>query len=204
MAGVNMNIQSNINQVVAQFRGMPKRVVTKAVVTALNKIGKEVTTEAKRQLADKTGLKKGTVAKRIKMDKASRQKEEVTVRIGGRWLNLIEFGARETKRGVSHKAWGRRQVTKGAFFFKGSNSGKQLVGKKPKGTKTGKRGKPILERRVKGLVGAHIPTEFFRGDVDKILKRKIASRFNKLLATALDFQFSKELKKDKVIGRFLK
>ena len=198
-AGMNMNVQSNIDQVVRQFRGMPKRVVNKAVVTALNKMGKEVTTVAKRELAEKTGLKKGTVAKRIKMDKASRNRESVIIKIGGRYLNLIEFGARQVKSGVTHKAWGVRKLNKHAFIFQGKSSGKELVGARVKGSKNNEG-----REKVKALFGAHIPTEFFRSNVDRILKAKIRTRFNKLLATALDFQFSKELKKDKVIGRFLK
>ena len=46
--------------------------------------------------------------------------------------------------------------------------------------------------------------KLFKGRVDQILKAKIAARFNKLLATAPDFQFSRALKSDKVLGRFVK
>ena len=195
---MNMNVQSNIDQVVRQFRGMPKRVVNKAVVTALNKMGKEVTTVAKRELAEKTGLKKGTVARRIKLKKAKWSDPSAEMVISGRHFNLIEYGARQLKAGVSHKAWGRRQSAKGAFIFTGANSNR-IVAKRVEGSKDS-HGKD----KIKGMYGASAPLEFFRGRVDEILRAKIRTRFNKLLATALDFQFSKELKKDKVIGRFLK
>ena len=59
---VAMSVKSHIDQVVRQFRGIDKKVVKKAVVTALNKMGKEVTVVAKREIAEKTGYKKGTVA----------------------------------------------------------------------------------------------------------------------------------------------
>ena len=200
----SLSVQNNINQVMKQFRGMDRKVVRKAVVTALNKVGKEASTEAKRQLANKTGLKKKTVASNMKIAKANKNNQRVLISIGGRQLNLVEFGARQTKKGVSSNAWGKRTVNRGAFMFQGKTSGKKLVGKRVKGTVTGKKGTPIQNRRVKGIFGAHVPTEYFRGGVDQILKAKIATRFNKLLATALDFQFSKSLKSDKVLGQFVK
>jgi len=200
----SLSVQSNIAHVMKQFRGMSKKVVKKAVVTALNKVGKEANTEAKRQLANKAGLKKKTVASNMKITKANKNNLSVLISIGGRQLNLVEFGARETKKGVSSNAWGKRTVNRGAFFFQGRKSGKKLVGKRGKGTVTGKRGTPIKNRSVEGVYGAHVPTEYFRGGVDKILEAKIASRFNKLLATALDYQFSRALKGDKVLGRFVK
>ena len=101
--------------------------------------------------------------------------------------------------GVSHKGWGKRQVTKSAFIFTGKSSGKRLVGKRVKGSKNNKG-----REKVKALHGASAPVEYFKGRVDQILKAKIAARFNKLLATALDFQFSRALKSDKVLGRFVK
>lgn len=194
-----MSLKNNIDAVLRDFRGINRKVVDKAIVTALNKTGKEVSTEAKRKLSDATGLKKGTVAKRIKIEKARRNKETTTIKIGGRYLNLIEFGGRQTKAGVSHKAWGQRQVARGAFIFTGKNSGKRLVGKRVKGQKTG-----TGKARIKGLYGANIPTEFFRQDVDKIVKRKIKTRFPILFRTALDFQFRKTLKADRFVGRFVK
>ena len=81
-----------------------KKYIPKAMVTALNKVGKEVVTQAKRELEEATGLKAGTVAKKITKDKARRGDEEYTIRIKSKHLNLIEFNARQTKRGVSAKA----------------------------------------------------------------------------------------------------
>ena len=194
-----LSVQSNIDKVMREFRGMDKKIVKKATVTALNKMVKEVAVVAKRELAEKTGLKKATVSKKIKTRKAKRSDLTARLTVEGRHFNLIEFGARQIKAGVSHKGWGRRQTTKSAFIFTGANSGKRIVGIRVKGSKN-KAGR----EKVKGLYGASAPFEYFKGRVDEILKAKIGSRFNKLLATALDFQFSKALKKDKVLGRFVK
>jgi len=196
---VSLSVKSNIAQVMKQFRGMDKKIVRKATVTALNKMVKEVAVVAKRELAEKTGLKKGTVSRRITTKKAKSTDLTARLEVKGRHFNLIEFSARQVRAGVSHKGWGRRQVTKSAFIFTGKSSGKRLVGARVKGSKN-KQGR----EKVKALPGASAPVEYFKGRVDQILKAKIAARFNKLLATALDFQFSKAMRGDKLLGRFVK
>ena len=188
-----MSVKSNIDQVVKQFRGIDKKLVKPAVVAALNKMGKEVTVVAKRELAERTGYKKGTVARRIKLNKASKQDLTAKVEVKGRHFNLIESGAKKIKAGVSHKAWGKRQVLRDAFIFTGKNSGKRLVGVRLKGSQGERKGR----EKVKAVFGASAPVEYFRGKVDAILKRKIRTSFNKLLATALDYQFRKSMMRGK-------
>ena len=78
-------------------------------------------------------LKQEWLDKKIAKDKARRGDEEYTIRIKLRYLNLIEFGARQTKKGVSTKACGKRKLYKHAFIGSGRNSGKQLVFGKTRG-----------------------------------------------------------------------
>ena len=158
----------------------PRKYVQKAMVTALNKMGKEVMTQAKRELKDATGLKVGVVAKGLKKDKARRGDETYTIRIKSRYKNVIEFGARQTKKGVSAKIWNNRKIYKGAFIGSGRNSGKQLVFKK--------------SRRKKGIEavhGASLPREFERQNMAKIFNKKIKTRFPILFKRALDFHLMK-------------
>ena len=114
-----------MKKAIRDIGNVPRKYVQKAMVTALNKVEAEVVTQAKRELKDATGLKAGTVGKKIAKDKARRGDEEYTIRIKSRYLNLIEFGARQTKKGVSAKIWGVRKNYKGAFIGSGRNSGKQ-------------------------------------------------------------------------------
>ena len=150
------------------------------MVTALNKVGKEVVTQAKRELKEATGLKAGTVAKKITKDKARRGDEEYSIRIKSKYLNLIEFNARQTKRGVSAKAWGNRKIYPGAFIGSGRNSGKQLVFKKVRGSK-----------QIRAVHGASLPREFVRQDMEKIFNKKIKTRFPILFKNAMEFQMMK-------------
>ena len=143
---MEVKIKNNIKQALKDFGYVHKKYIPKAMVTALNKVGKEVVTQAKRELKEATGLKAGTVAKKITKDKARRGDEEYTIRIKSKYLNLIEFNARQTKRGVSAKAWGNRKIYRGAFIGRGQNSGKQLVFKKVRGSK-----------QIRAVHGASLP-----------------------------------------------
>jgi len=107
--------------------------------------------------------------------------EEYTIRIKSRYLNLIEFGARQTKKGVSAKAWGKRKLYKHALMGSGKNSGKQLVFGKTRGN----------PKKLKALHGASLPREFERQNMESLFNKKIKTRFPILFKRALDFHLMK-------------
>ena len=170
-----------MKQVLKDLGYVHKKYIPKAMVTALNKVGKEVVTQAKRELRDATGLKAGVVAKGLKKDKARRGDEEYIIFIKSRYKNVIEFGARQTKRGVSAKVWGKRKIYRGAFIGGGRNSGKRLVFKKLKDD----------PKRIEALHGASLPREFHRQNMESIFKKKIKTRFPILFKRAVEFQMMK-------------
>ena len=177
---MEVKIKNNMKQALKDLGYVHKKYIPKAMVTALNKVGKEVVTQAKRELKEATGLKAGTVAKKITKDKARRGDEEYTIRIKSKYLNLIEFNARQTKRGVSAKAWGNRKIYRGAFIGSGRNSGKKLVFKKVRGSK-----------QIRAVHGASLPREFHRQDMESIFKKKIKTRFPILFKRAVEFHLMK-------------
>mgnify|MGYP001942732765 CR=1 FL=1 len=94
---------------------------------------------------------------------------------------MIKFGARQTKRGVSAKVWGKRKIYRGAFIGGGRNSGKRLVFKQAEDN----------PKRAVALHGASLPREFHRQDMEKIFKKKIKTRFPILFKRAVEFQMLK-------------
>ena len=178
---MEVKVKSNMDRAMRGLWNVKTKYIQKAMVTALNKVGAEVVTQAKRELKDATGLKAGTVGKKIAKDKARRGDEEYTIRIKSRCLNLIEFGARQTKKGVSAKAWGKRKLYKHAFIGSGRSSGKQLVFGKTRGD----------PKKLKALHGPSLPREFHREDMAKIFNKKIKTRFPILFKRALDFHLMK-------------
>ena len=177
---MEVKVKSNMKKAIRAIGNVPKKYIPKASVTSLNKVGAEVFTQAKKELAGATGLKQNIIAKKIKKDKARKGDETYSIHIKSRYLNAIEFGARQTKKGVSAKIWNNRKIYKGAFIGSGRNSGKQLVFKK--------------SRRKKGIEavhGASLPREFERQNMAKIFNKKIKTRFPILFKRALDFHLMK-------------
>ena len=178
---MEVKVNSNFKKALRDIGNVPRKYVQKAMVTALNKVGAEVVTQAKRELKDATGLKAGVVGKKIKKDKARKGDETYSIHIKSRYLNVIEFGARQTKKGVSAKVWAKRKVYRGAFIGSGRNSGKQLVFKKRKNA----------PKRIEALHGASLPREFERQDMAKIFNKKIKTRFPILFKRAVEFHMLK-------------
>ena len=104
---MDIAVKNTIKQAMKNVKFVHQQYIPKALVTALNKVGAEVATQAKTELKEATGLKAGVVAKKIGKDKARRGDEEYTIRIKSRYKNVIEFGARQTKKGVSAKGVGQ-------------------------------------------------------------------------------------------------
>jgi len=178
---MEVKIKNNMKEVMRKLRNVPRKYVQKTLVTSLNKVGAEVVTQAKKELAGATGLKQSVVNKKIKKQKAKKGEETYSIHIKSRYLNAIEFGARQTKKGVSAKIWGKRKIYRGAFIGSGRNSGKQLVFKKSKRN----------PKRIEALHGASLPREFERQDMAKIFNKKIKTRFPILFKRALDFHLMK-------------
>ena len=178
---MEVKVNSNFKKALRDIGNVPRKYVQKAMVTALNKVGTEVFTQAKRELKDATGLKVGVVAKGLAKDKARRGDETYTIRIKSRYKNVIEFGARQTKKGVSAKVWGKRRVYKHAFIASGKNSGKQLVFGKTRGN----------PKKLKALHGPSLPREFQRQDMESLFNKKIKTRFPILFKRAVEFHLMK-------------
>ena len=178
---MEVKVNSNFKKALRDIGNVPRKYIQKAMVTALNKVGAEVVTQAKRELKDATGLKAGVVGKKIKKDKGHKGDEKYSIHIKSRYLNAIEFDARQTKKGVSAKIWSIRKNYKGAFIGSGLNSGKQLVFKKSKRD----------PKRIEAVHGASLPREFERQNMAKIFNKKINKRFPILFKRAVEFQMLK-------------
>ena len=178
---MEVKVNSNFKKALRDIGNVPRKYVQKAMVTALNKVGAEVFTQAKRELRDATGLKAGVVAKGLKKNKARRGDEEYSIWIKSRYKNVIEFGAKQTKKGVTANVWGKRRIYRGAFIGSGRNSGKQLVFKQAKDN----------PKRAEALHGASLPREFHRQDMESIFKKKIKTRFPILFKRAVEFHLMK-------------
>jgi hypothetical protein len=90
-----------------------------AISRALNRAGDMAVTQVGRTLAQETGLGVRQVRESIDVDRASPADLAYTITVSGRHIPLGEFGARETRAGVSARPWGQRRVFPGSFMIDG-------------------------------------------------------------------------------------
>ena len=147
------------------FRDLSVEQRDRILYRALNRAGDQAFTQVKRVLAKETGLKVGRVAPALKKRRADlgRLRYEIDARGGHLKITGGNFGARQVARGVSHRAWGRRQVAEGAFVPKGRSVAFKRV----------RRSRLPIEN----LWGPAIPREMVRGKSGEAIRGKVATVF---------------------------
>jgi len=101
------------------LRNVGQETKTKIIVRALNRTGDSAFTQIKRVLASQTGLKVGRVASVMTKDRAHAGSLKFIITAKDKWTRITagNFGARETKVGVSHRAWNRLTRAEGSFMI---------------------------------------------------------------------------------------
>jgi len=121
----------------------------------LNRAGGKVRTKVIRALRDQTGAKYGAVKKALRTKKASYNRLEYRIEASGQHISLKEFGARQTKKGVSAAPWNQRRIFPHTF-----------------GPRIGKLGGHVFVRTTKDrrplekLWGPAIPKELVKGETE--------------------------------------
>lgn len=132
---------------------IPERILVPATVRALNKVAANVRTAASRAVRERRGLKASAVNKSMRIVRASRNKLVSSLVVTGRPIDLKDYGARQTRKGVSVAVTrGQRKVVAGAFIVQ-PLSGQVF-------RREGKSRLPIQK-----LVGPSIPSTFAQEQV---------------------------------------
>lgn len=147
------------------FRDVAEDERSRIIYRALNRTGDQSFTAVKRVLAKETGLKVGRVAAALKKTRAGPGLLTYQIDARGGYLTVTKgnFGARQTRKGVSHSAWGRRTLADGAFIPNGHSVAYKRVGKG--------------RYPIRALYGPAIPKEMIRGESDNAIRAKIATVF---------------------------
>jgi hypothetical protein len=99
---IEIRTQSNIDRIRLQFANMTGGMEEKATIRALNRAGDQSVTAASREIRRVYNISAGRARQQIKVrNRAQHGKLYFTIRIFSRRIPLIEFGARQTKRGVT-------------------------------------------------------------------------------------------------------
>ncbi|GGX01509.1 phage tail protein [Undibacterium macrobrachii] len=128
---MRIDVQTNFKDVAKQINELHSDVATKATARALNSVMAQAKTAMSREIRAKFVLSAAKVNESLKINKAvakgglfemEASLESPSQR--GRSLNLINFGARQTKKGVSIKISrdGGRKLIPGAFIGNGGRT----------------------------------------------------------------------------------
>lgn len=114
---MQIDVRSNIREVLAGMDRYRAEVMDKAIPRALNRTAEMARTAASREMrADGYGFSAAEIKDAVLITRANAGRQSVTLRISRRTKSLLEFGARQVKEGVSVKVHKGRKVIKGAFI----------------------------------------------------------------------------------------
>lgn len=172
-----IDISSNIEKLTKNLNTFQRKVIPQAISSSLNKTGRTLFKEIKRDIAKDTGLKQKEIAERMSLQKSNRNNLNVSIRMRGRWFNLIRFKARQLKRGVKTKAWGEWTLNKGAFI---ANKGRTVFARISK-----------ARLPIKALVGPNPVIELDKRIEKLEFNLGIKSRFGEVFPRELAYRLSK-------------
>ena len=136
---MQLNIKTNFPDVQRQLATLQADIAAKATASALNKVVAQAKTAMSREIRAEFVMPAAKVNKALSINKAkvsqgrfSMEASLESPRKRGRSLNLANFDARQTKRGVTFKIklGGARQLIPGSFLINGGKTVMIRMGKK--------------------------------------------------------------------------
>jgi hypothetical protein len=155
------------------FKGVeaPVRAATRR---ALNKIGAQGLTLTLRQLSGATGVSQKKLREYITQNRADFAELSTSIRVRAHTFNIASVGAaRQTRKGVSAGAWGKRRVYPGTFLIRGGLTAMKRVGKG--------------RLPIRPVYGPRITREFKREGVDAQLEALVATKMKPTMTHELNF-----------------
>lgn len=115
---MQINIESDVRRVMRDLDAMERLVMPKALNRSMNRIGQSADTIIRRGVAKEAGITQKALKKRGYFSRIKSNLRTLTFTIKVRWgaIPLKDFNPRQTKKGVTAKAWGKRKVYDGAFI----------------------------------------------------------------------------------------
>lgn len=115
-----MTLKINIKHDIARLRRtldrQQKKLLPKIVAQALNRTAQQLVTRAGSETAKAMGLPAKVVKGEMRRVRATWRKLFASVVAEGHAFNIARFAARQTKRGISSKAYGKRKVYPRSFL----------------------------------------------------------------------------------------
>jgi hypothetical protein len=113
---INFDVSVDIKAAMAALTEVQRKVIPQAAASALNRVATSARRVAVDTIRKETNIKAAAVRKYVTTKKASKSILTAEIRASKYAPNLINFGARQTKKGVSANAWAKRKIYRGAFI----------------------------------------------------------------------------------------
>lgn len=177
---IGVSVASTAEQFTAAVTELKDRDMKRAVAVALNRTAAGVQVEASRKIRETYNVSARELRRAFSVKKAWAGNLVATVRASGKSLNVIGFGARKTKKGVSFaiKKGGRKRID-GAFIAT-INGYEGIWMRKKQGD-----GKLYPRLPIKAVTTVSVPGMFSTKDVEAALQTVSKDRFERELRAAL-------------------
>jgi minor tail protein Z (GPZ) len=176
---------SGLEKMGRAFRELSLDAREKAEVRAINHVGNKAFTVMGRTMAKTMGMKVGEAKASMKKRYASAGSPAFRIVAKGSYLTLFRFGGRQTKRGASSAAWGKRRVYAHSFVAR-MPSGHTGIFKRMPGSEMASRKK----EKIKEMWGPAFPVEMVKGDTklafERLVDTDLLSRFEHELTREVD------------------
>lgn len=198
-----VDVKFDVKKLTSKLTNIERKVIPAATSSALNKTATKVRNGAVKDLRKIVGKSISISAKNLKklitIIKANRKKLVATIFVADKQTLLISFNAKQTKKGVMAKPYGRRKLHKGAFIqtmssghrgvFARIGGKRETLRKVKEGKHTGKTYYPEL--KIRELSGPSLVNEFKKAAVMSGVKKAINREFPIIFGRELKFRLSK-------------
>lgn len=179
---MQISLQSNIDQVRRRLTRVQRQVIPQAAARALNRVARQAHTQMAREVAGSYAIKVGDAKKAIRVTRtAGRHSLTAVLTAAGSRLPLMQFRARQTRRGVTVMVRrGERKLVRGAFVatMKSGHTGVFARGRYgPGGFQPAKPRLPITE-----LTTLSVPGALGQREIQQRIRQFIAKKFEERFA----------------------
>ena len=142
---MKFDVTVDIKNAMRALNEVHRNVIPQAASAALNRVATSARKTAVDTIRKETNIKAGAVRKYVSVSKSNKSTLTAEIRASKYAPNLINFGARQTKKGVSANAWAKRKIYRGAFI---GNKGRTVFIRDDWKAPAGKRGRAGANRTI--------------------------------------------------------
>lgn len=178
---ITIDLRADLREVENTLGGLRKNAPV-VLSRSINRVLTPLRATAAREIARDMRVRVGTARKAMTVQRATPARLVGALAASGRRIPLIEFGGRQTAKGVSYDLGRGRNTAPGTFIATMPSGHRGVFGRR------GKRRLPIVER-----FGPSIPRVFVQDKIARALRAVLATRWPREVTQQLRFLVSRSV-----------